>query len=59
MRDSVVSDYGLAAVVVRIAPDKIPQIFLRLMVYSAVIFGIQCTELRPRGLPLADKVVRV
>ena len=29
------------------------------MVYSAAIFGIQCTELRLRGQSLADKVVRI
>jgi len=29
------------------------------MVYSAAILGIQCTELRPSGLALVDKVVRI
>jgi hypothetical protein len=32
---------------------------LQLMVYSAAIFGIQRTERRPPGLPLADKVVGI
>src|ERR1700730_17328912 len=59
-RRADVSDYGLAAVTSHSTPIKVcdhylPQFSLPLMVYSAVILGIECTELRRRGVDMGRK----
>jgi hypothetical protein len=45
----------------KLATILLPQIFLRLMVYSAVILGSQYTEhaVSPRGLALAGNVLGI